>query len=163
LLGALVAAGYAFLAAHGAQGAAPVAAALAMLLLFLLLLREQAAVLRYVLFLGVGPAGPVLVPIALAACFAAGAFAASAVAGSGSIGALAAAAAAALILFAAAALLRGLHHATKPRRAADLAIQIDVAAFVVAGIVVPWLAPPLLAGRLFLLHRHAQASRHIAP
>jgi hypothetical protein len=159
-LGALVTTGCALLIA---RGGAPAFAAAAVLLIFVLLLREQAMLLRYLLFLGVGPAGPVLVPIALAAAFSVGAVTAAAVAGTGGIGELAAAAAAALLLFAAAALLRGLHHATKPRRAADLAIQIDFAAFLVAGIVVPWLAPPLLAARLFLLHRHAQALRHIAP
>jgi hypothetical protein len=160
VLGAVGATGYSLLVA---RGGGPAFAAFALLLVFVLLLREQAMVLRYLLFLGVGPAGPMLVPIALAASFAVGCVAAAAVAGTGRIGELAAAAAAALLLFAAAALLRGLHYATKPRRAADLAIQIDMAAFLVAGIVVPWLAPPLLAGRLFLLHRHAQALRHIMP
>jgi len=162
-MGALACAGHAVLRVPGGEGGAAAFAAFALLLLFVLLLREQAMLLRYLLFLGVGPAGPALVPLALAASFATGAVAAAAVAGSGRIGELGHAAAALLILFAAAALLRGLHHATKPRRAADFAIQIDFAAFLVAGIVVPWLAPPLLAGRLFLLHRHASALRHIAP
>lgn len=160
VLGALAATAYSLPVVHGGTSAF---AAAALLLVFVLLLREQAMLLRYLLFLGAGPAGLVLVPIALAASFAIGAIAAAAIAGAGRVVELAPAAAAALLLFAAAALLRGLHEATKPRRAANLAIQIDLAAFLVLGIVVPWLAPPLLAGRLFLLHRHALALRHIAP
>jgi hypothetical protein len=145
---------------HADPGRAEAFAALAFLLLFALLLRQQAAVLRYLLFLGDAPAGAALVPLALAGSLAVGAVAAAA--GTG-LGKPALAAAAALLAFAAAALLRGLHHAVRPRRAADLAIHLDFAAFLVAGIVLPWLALPLLAVRLFLLHRQAQTLRHIAP
>lgn len=164
-LGAVTGAGYFFLLAATGPGRAAVFGALVLflLVLVLLLLRQQAALLRYLLFLGDGPLGPALVPVALAGAFAAGAVAVRAVVGRDSIGELVLAAAAALLLFAAAALLRGLHFAVRPRRAADLAIQVDIAVLVVTGILMPWLAPPFLALRLLLLHRRALALRRIAP
>jgi hypothetical protein len=161
-LGAATAAGGAVPLAHAGERGAAASAVCALLLLFPLLLRQQAALLRYLLFLGDSPTSATLVPIALGASATAGALAVAAVATDNPVSP-AVAAAGALLLFAAAALLRALHHATKPRRAADFAIQLDLAALIAAAIAVPWLAPPLLAARLFLLHRQARALRHIAP
>jgi hypothetical protein len=162
-LGALGAGGYALLRVHAAPGWAAGIAAGALVIAVTLLMRQQAALLRYLLFVGDGPERTALVPAALAAAMACGAVAAAALTGAGDLSEVAAVSALGVILLAAFLLLRGLHHAARPRRAADFAIQIDAVALVAAGIAVPWLAAPLLAGRLFLLHRRARALRHVAP
>ncbi|HEX8191514.1 MAG TPA: hypothetical protein VF552_01310 [Allosphingosinicella sp.] len=160
-LGAAIAAGWSLLLARSGLAGAAAFGASALLLIAAALLRQQAGLLRYLLFLGDSPLRAVAVPIALAGALALGATAAAAAVGNGA--GTASAAAAILLLLAAAALLRALHHSARPRRAADFAIQIDVAALLAAAIVLPWIAPLLVAGRLFLLHRRVQALRHIVP
>jgi hypothetical protein len=162
-LGALVAAAGAGLPTPSAAPAAPAAALLfAALIPFALLLRQQAALLRYLLFLGVTPAWPALVPLALAGALIGG-FAVTAAAAGGAPAALAAGAAIALASFAVLALIRAFHFATRPRRTAELSIQVDLVALVVASVLTPMLAPALLAFRLFALHRRAAAMKHLAP
>jgi hypothetical protein len=162
-LGALAAAVCARMPALSAAPAAPAAALLlGALIPFGLLLRQHAALLRYLLFLGTPPAGAALVPLALAGALVGG-FAVTAAATGTPLVPLAAGAAAALGVFAVIVLIRAFHFATRPRRAAEFAIQIDLVALIVAAVVTPMLAPALLAFRLFALHRRAGAMQHLAP
>lgn len=128
-----------------------------------LLLRQHPPLLRYLLYLGIEPLGPVLVPAlsagSLAAGFGLGAFAFGLAEAAGFAGI----AAGALILFVAFALLRGLHFATGSRQAAELAIQLDLVLILLAGLVAIPLAPALLIARLAMLHRRARALRLVAP
>jgi hypothetical protein len=126
-----------------------------------LLLRQHPPLLRYLLYLGVEPLAPVLVAALSAGSLAAG-FALGAI-GLAEAPAFAEIAAAALILFVAVALLRGFHFATRSRRSAELAIQLDLVLILLAGLVAIPLAPALLLARLAMLHRRARALSFVAP
>jgi hypothetical protein len=161
-LGALVAAAAGLLALFAAPAAPAAALLFAASIAFALLLRQHAALLRYLLFLGIAPVWPAMVLLALAGALVGG-FAATAAAAGGGPAALAAGAAIALASFAVLALIRAFHFATRPRRTAELAIQVDLVALVVASVLTPMLAPALLVLRLFALHRRAAAMKHLAP
>lgn len=133
------------------------------LLVCLFLLRTQPRLLRYLLYLGSSPMLPALVASALAAAFVAGLL----IGMTGSAPApplpMLAAAAALVLLFLAAALLGTLHHATKSRQSAEIAIQVDLVAAGLIGFLAMPLAVLALAARLWVLARRAHALRYISP
>lgn len=149
------------------QLTAPAAAVIAgtpmLLLLILVLLRTPPSLLRYLLYLGDEPTRAALVATALAA----------ALTGGLTIGALATGVAPPLplltgavalpLVFLALAMLRTLHFATKSRQTAEIAVQLDLAAAALVGLVALPLAPALLVVRLWMLARRARAMRYLAP
>ena len=143
--------------------AAPIAIAipgLAILILIGLLLRQHPPLLRYLLAIGIAPAGPALVPALPAAGLVAG-LAAGAIAGGLSPRPTLLAAAATFLLLAVIALARALHYATRRRQAAEFALQVDVAATALLALLAAPLALLFVAARLAALQRLAQASRFL--
>ncbi len=126
-----------------------------------LLLRQSPQILRYLLYLGVGPVGPALVPLAPALSLI-GTFAVVTVA-LGTVAFLPAAfiAGGVLLLLVVIALFRALHFALKPRHAAEIAMQIDLVTIVVAGYFFPPLAPAIIVWRLTVLYRRARDKRYL--
>jgi hypothetical protein len=127
------------------------------------LLRTHPPLLRYLLFLGSEPLLPALVAAGLAAAFAAGVLVGMIGSAPASLPAMLAAAATLLLLFTSAALLITLHHATKSRQSAEIAIQIDLVAAGLAGLLFLPLAGLVLTGRLWMLTRHANSLRYMLP
>jgi hypothetical protein len=138
-------------------------AGLAAVLLAGLAIRQHPPLLRYLLFLGIMPTGPALVPLLPLAALLAGFVAAAASLGSIPLLWLAAGAASVLLFLALAALLRGHHYSAKSRQAAEFAIQIDFAMLAAAAFIAPPFAPFLLALRLWMLRRASAALRYSAP
>lgn len=138
-------------------------AGLTAVLVFLLLLRQHAQLLQYLLYLGIEPVGPALVPVTAACSFAVALI----------LGALAsniadrlffvAAGAVSVLLFVVLALFRGLHFATRARQSADFAFQIDFILVLLAGFFAVPLAPVVLVGRLLMLLRRARKMRYMVP
>lgn len=160
-LGALVALAYHFLLGALPRPGPEVIAGLAALVALGLLLRQHPPLLRYLLYLGVEPTWPALVPAVSALSLGAGFVLGAAAMNLAQSPALAAVAAAAVLLFTVLALLRALHFATKSRQAAELAMQIDAVVILVAGFAAVPVAPVLLVARLVLLHRRARKLRFV--
>lgn len=135
----------------------------AAILLAGLAMRQHPPLLRYLLFLGIMPTGPALVPLLPVAALLVGSFAAAVSVDVIPLPWLGGGAASVLVLLALAALLRGYHYAVKSRRAAEFVIQIDFAVLAAAAFIAPPLAPFLLAVRLWKLRRAAGALLHSAP
>lgn len=129
---------------------------------FGLLLRQHPPLLRYLLYLGIEPVRPALVPAASACSLAAGFVLGAAAMNLPEALGFAALAAAALLFFLFLLLLRALHYATRSRQAAELAMQIDAVAILLAGFIAPPLALVVLGGRFFMLHRRARSLRFVA-
>lgn len=127
-----------------------------------LLLRQHPPLLRYLLYLGIGPVRPALVPAASAGSLAAGFVLGAAALNLPEAPAFAALGAGALLLFLILALLRALHYAIRSRQAAELAMQLDAVMILLAAFIAPPLALVVLAGRLFMLHRRARSLRFVA-
>jgi hypothetical protein len=163
-IGAIAALVHRWLSPHlGAPAAAIITGLPVLLLLLLVLGRTQPTLLRYLLYLGCEPALPALVASILAASLIGGlAIMALAMAAAPPLELLAGAAVL-LFLFLALALLRTLHFATKPRQTAEIAVQLDVLAGALTGLVALPLAPVLVVARLWLLARRARAMRYLAP
>lgn len=136
-------------------------AALAAAIAFGLLLRQHPPLLRYLLYLGIHPVRPALVPLASACALAAGLVLAASVADPAKALIVAALGIAAVVLFAILATYRALQYATRSRPAAELAMQVDAVAILLAGFVAPPLAPGLLIARMVLLHRRARSLRYM--
>ena len=144
----------------------PVTAAVAALLSLIpigMLLRQHPPLLRYLLAIGIAPAGPALVPALPAAGLVAGLAIGTIAGGRMPSGPILLAAAAALVLFAVSALARALHYATRRRQAASFALQADVAATAMLALLAAPLALAFVAARLAALERRAQASRYLLP
>jgi hypothetical protein len=161
-IGLLIGLGHFWLGASLARPAAGAVAGLLALLVFLFLLRTHPPLLRYLLFLGIEPLLPALLATALAAAFLCGLWLGSIGIAPAPLATLAAAATLAL-LFLVAAMLRTLHYATKARQSAEIAIQLDVVAAGVAGMLALPLAAVFLLARLWILARHARARRYMSP
>jgi hypothetical protein len=162
IVGACIALAYRITAGTLPRPGAELLAAAAAAFAFGLLLRQHPPLPRYLLYLGIGPVGPALVPAASACSLAAGLAVGAAALGLPDALALAALAAAAVLLFLVLALLRAYHYAIRPRQAAELAMQIDAVAILLAGFVTPPAALLLLAGRFVMLHRRARSLRFAA-
>lgn len=134
-----------------------------LLLLLRILTRTRPSLLRYLLYLGCEPALPALVASALAASLIGGLTTAALAMAMAAPLALLAGATALLLLFLALALLRTLHLATKPRQTAEIAVQLDLVAAGLVGLLALPLAPALVVARLWLIERRARAMRHLAP
>lgn len=147
----------------GAPAAAAVIGLLVLLLLLRILAHTQPPLLRYLLYLGCEPVLPALVATALAASLIGGLTIVALAMAIAPPLALLAGAAALLLLFLALALLRTLHFATKPRQTAAIAVQLDLLAAALAGLVALPLAPALMVARLWLLERRARSMRYLAP
>ncbi len=163
VIGAMIGGLHLALASH-LPGPAPVAVAGVLILLLLLAsLRAHPSLLRYLTYLGLEPTLPAAVASALAAALLGGVLAVSIPAAFASPFAILAAAATLLLLFLAVALLRTLHFASKPRQSAEIAVQVEIAAFALVGYLAPPLAPAILIVRIWLLAREARALRSLVP
>jgi hypothetical protein len=136
-------------------------AAMAAAVTFGLLLRQHPPLLRYLLFLGVHPVRPALVPIASAGALAATLVLGAYVVGLAEAPVAAAMGVASILLFAILAAYRALQYATRSQQAAELAMQLDVVVILLAGFLSPLLAPVVLVARLVLLHRRARSLRYM--
>jgi hypothetical protein len=139
-----------------------VIAGLAAAIAFGLLLRQHPPLLRYLLYLGILPVRPALVPVASACPLAAVLVLGASVADPANALIVAAVGLASILLFAILAAYRALQYATRSRQAAELAMQVDAVVILLAGFVAPPLAPGLLIARLVLLHRRARSLRYMA-
>ena len=146
-------------ALFGGTGGA-VAAGIALLALLALLSRQHPPLWRYLLYLGQGPLPTALIPAGLAAGTLAGFTLPLAATNTLPLAALTGGIAVLLGAFVLVATLRALHYATKPRRLADIAFQIDLLAFTMAGLLTWVLAPVLAALRLAQLHKRARSMKH---
>jgi hypothetical protein len=135
-------------------------AALATALLIGRAMRQHPPLLRYLVFLGIMPTGPALVPLFPLTALVAGFVAATAGLGAIPLARLLGGAAACLIILACIALLRGYHHASKSRQAAEFVLQIDFAIIAAAALIAPPFAPAFLLARLWTLRRSAVALRY---
>ena len=126
-----------------------------------LLLRQSPQILRYLLYLGVGPVGPALVPLAPAAALIGTFAAATAALGTVAFRPVALVAGGALLLFVVIALFRALHFALRPRQAAEIAMQVDLVTIVVAGYFFPPLALAILVWRGAILYRQTRVKRYL--
>jgi hypothetical protein len=160
-VGAAIALLYLGLRGRFAPPGAVIAAAVPALAVFAVLQRQHAALLRYLLFLGVTPTGPAVVPVAMAAASVAGALVVGIAVGGEPWGLLLGGGAA-ILLFGAVALPRAHHYATRSRQVAEIWVQIDLLAFVVVAFSLPPLAPFVIAARLLFLGRRADAMRYLA-
>jgi hypothetical protein len=124
------------------------------------LLRQHPPLLRYLLYLGIAPVGPALVPGASACSLAAGLVVGAAANDLDQLAAFAVIALAALLLFFLVTALRALHAATRTDRGAVIAFQIDAAVMLLTAFVMPPLAFPILLMRLVLLHRRATSLKY---
>jgi hypothetical protein len=147
----------------GAPAAAVLTGLPVLALLLLILGGTRPSLLRYLLYLGFEPALPALVATALAASLIGGLTIAALATAIAPPLVLLAGVAALLLLFLAFALLRTLHFATKPRQTAEIAVQIDLLAVGLAGLLALPLAAALMMIRLWLLERRARAMRYLAP
>jgi hypothetical protein len=134
-----------------------------MLVALALLARQHPPLWRYLLVLGVRPAALALLPVLPAAALLAGFVAVAAAGGGVRPGALAAGAAMVLLLFALFGMLRALHYATKNRAHADFAIQVELIAVGITGLLAIFLVPVILLGRLLMLRQTAERSRWLLP
>lgn len=144
-----------------AQPGPEVIVALAAAIAFGLLLRQHPPLLRYLLFLGIHPVRPALVPAASACALAAALVLGASVAEPAKALIFAAMGIAAIALFAILAAYRALQYATRSRQAAELAMQVDAVMILLAGFLAPPLAPAMLVVRLVVLHRRARALRYM--
>jgi hypothetical protein len=138
-------------------------AGLAAILLVGHAMRQHPPLLRYLLFLGIMPAGPALAPLLPVAALLVGFVAAAASLDAIPLASLGGGGVAILLFLAFAALLRAHHYATKPPHKAAIVFQFDFAMLAAAAFIAPPLAPFLLAVRLWMLHRAAAALLHGAP
>jgi hypothetical protein len=139
-----------------------VIAALAAAIAFGLLLRQHPPLLRYLLYLGIHPVRPALVPVTSACALVAALVLGASVSDPAQAPIFAAAGTAAILLFAILAAFRALHYATRSKQAADLAMQVDAVVILLAGFVAPPLGAGVLIARLVLLHRRVRSSRYMA-
>ncbi|HEX9954480.1 MAG TPA: hypothetical protein VGB48_04590 [Allosphingosinicella sp.] len=143
-----------------ASASALLFAAFASLLLVGLAMRQHAGLVRYLLFLGIMPTGPALVPLIPVAVLVIGFV--TAVASLDAVPApwLIGGGAGFLLFLACVALLRAYHYAAKSRHAAEFAVQIDLGLIAAAVIFATPVAPVLFAARLWTLRRAAAALRY---
>lgn len=160
------AAGLAISAIHAllrhAEIATDVALAMQGAILFItlvLLSRQQASLLRYLTVVGVGPWHAPAVATLLAGSLMAGMVMGALAMTRDVTGAVAILGAAGWLGFAVIATLRALHAASKSRGAANLAVQVDLVAIAILGILAFPAAIALTFIRVVMLHRRALADR----
>lgn len=148
---------------HGiaAKPGPEVLAALAAAITFGLLLRQHPPLLRYLLYLGIHPVPPALVPLTSACALTAALVLGASVAEPAKAPMFAMVGLAAILLFAILAAYRALHYAARSRQAAELAMQMDAFVILLAAFVAPPLAPGVLIVRLVLLHRRTRSFRYM--